>query len=296
MKIDFIGRKTLWFSLSAILIALSIIGIVVRGLHFGIEFTGGTEISWRFEKKVNISEVRKVLSIGGLQNAVVQPSEKTDFFIRTQRLSTSAQEKATNALKSNLGGDQLSIQSVGAAWGQQITNSAVLALILSMAALLAYISIRFEFKMAVSAIIALVHDILITLGIYALSGKEITPSTIAALLTILGYSLYDTIVVFHRILENSNRLIKKPYSDVVNDSVNEVLVRSINTSVTTLLPVVALLTIGGETLKDFAFALFVGIASGTYSSIFTASPILAIWKEREPKYIALRKRLAKKAV
>lgn len=142
--------------------------------------------------------------------------------------------------------------------------------------------------MAVCAVVALFHDILITVGVYALVGREVTPYTVAALLTILGYSLYDTIVVFHRIRENSAHLIKETYGGMVNKSVNQVLIRSINTSVTTLLPVVCVLLIGGETLKDFAFALFVGIASGTYSSIFTASPLLAVWKEREPRFKALK--------
>jgi SecD/SecF fusion protein len=212
--------------------------------------------------------------------------------IKSKNLSKETQKNVLGVFESNFGIKEVRyIQSVGPGWGVHVTRAAITALILSLGSLLIYISIRFEYKMAVSAIIALFHDILITIGIYALVGKEVTPNTIAALLTILGYSLYDTIVVFHRILENSTRIGKRTYSVMVNDSINQVLVRSLNTTFTTLLPVIALLSFGGETLKDFAFALFVGVASGAYSSIFTASPILAVWKEKEPKYKSLRKRI-----
>lgn len=294
MKFDFIGKKKIWFAISAVVLVISIAAIVINGLKFGIEFTGGTEIIWKFDKKTNLKDVRTTFKKLKIEEPSILPSEKNTFFIRTKSLNKDMQLKVYEGIKKQLGGERLSIQAVGAAWGEQITNSAITALSLSILAILVYISVRFDFKMAVSAVIALIHDILITIGVYALVGRMVTPSTIAALLTILGYSLYDTIVVFHRILENSSKLTKMTYSDVVNESVNEVLVRSINTSVTTLLPIAAILTVGGETLKDFAFALFVGIVSGAYSSIFNASPILAVWKEREPKYVALRKRLEKK--
>jgi SecD/SecF fusion protein len=160
-------------------------------------------------------------------------------------------------------------------------------------AILFYTSLRFEYKMSVTAVIALIHDVIIVLGVYALSGREITPNTIAALLTIMGYSIYDTIVVFHRMRENSQRLVKQSFMSMANESVNQVIVRSMNTSITSLLPVLVLFFFGGETLKDFAFALVVGLLAGAYSSIGVASPIYAMWKEREPKFQALKKKYAK---
>jgi len=168
----------------------------------------------------------------------------------------------------------------------------MIAFFLSILAILLYVSLRFEYKMSVMAIVALVHDIIITLGIYALSGLEVTPNTVAALLTILGYSLYDTIVVFHRIKENSQNLQKQSFMSMANESINEVFVRSLNTTITSLIPVLVMLFFGGPTLKDFAFALTIGLAVGAYSSIGVAAPLYAMWKETEPKYKALAKKYA----
>lgn len=294
MNIDFIGKWRIWFALSAIFIAVAVGAIFIKGLKFGIEFQGGTEIIWTFDQPKKISDVRKTLTTVNLGKSVIQASNKRDVLIRTRKLSQPEQIKVKKALTEQLGGELDSIQSVGAAWGKEITRTSLIALSISLLGLLGYISIRFEFKMAVSAITALAHDILITIGIYALVSREITPATIAALLTILGYSLYDTIVVFHRITENVRATTKKMYSEIVNASLNQVMVRSINTSITTLIPVGSILLFGGETLKDFAFALFIGIAAGTYSSFFIASPMIALWKDREPKYVSLKKRLARK--
>ncbi|TLM77543.1 MAG: protein translocase subunit SecF, partial [Actinobacteria bacterium] len=183
--------------------------------------------------------------------------------------------------------------TIGPGWGKNITDRAMLAFVLSLVAILLYISIRFsEWKMAVSAIVALVHDIIITLGIYALFKFEVTPNTIAALLTIIGYSLYDTIVVFHRIKENSANLTKQSFMSMANESINEVLVRSLNTAVTSLIPVVVMLFFGGSTLQDFAFALTIGLLVGAYSSIGVAAPLYTMWKSTEPKYAALAKKYA----
>lgn len=296
MNINFIGRWRIWFALSAAVVAVAVGSLVLNGLNFGIEFRGGTVMELRGEKAVTAEQVRNVLAgfdeeVAG--SAIIQPTQDNGVIVRTQRLVPEQQQGASAALTEELNLERQSVQSVGPAWGQQITRAAVIALILSIGALLIYISLRFEFKMAISAVVALVHDVLIAIGIYALVGREVTPATVAALLTILGYSLYDTIVVFHRIVENSSKLVKMTYSEMANTSVNQVLMRSINTSITTLLPVTSILLLGGETLKDFAFALFVGIASAAYSSIFTASPLLALWKEREPKYVALRRRIQK---
>jgi SecD/SecF fusion protein len=299
MKFDFIGRKRLWFAISGIIILVGFLALIVRGLNFGIEFKGGTSFDLRLKKSAQVGEIREAISPLGLGKSVIQPVGRpgdNEVLIRTRALSEREQARVIETLDNKWGVDRraVEIQTVGPGWGANVTQAALIALGLSFAALLVYISWRFEFKMAVSALVALFHDLLITVGIYALVGKEVTPNTVAALLSILGYSLYDTIVVFHRVLENSPRIGRRTYSTMVNDSINEVFVRSINTSLTTLLPVTALLFLGGEVLRDFAFALFVGITSGAYSSIFTASPILTVWKESEPRYKAFRVRAEKR--
>ena len=179
----------------------------------------------------------------------------------------------------------------GPTFGETVARSAIYAIIFSLLAIMAYVAFRFEPKFAVPVLIALFHDLLITAGVYSLSGREVTTSTVAALLTILGFSLYDTVIVFDRIRENAPRMPRATFSQIVNRSMSEVLIRSLATSSSTLFPVAALLLFGGETLKDFAFALLVGIASGTYSSIFIASPVLTAWKEREPAYVQRRRRI-----
>jgi SecD/SecF fusion protein len=223
----------------------------------------------------------------------VQTTER-GYIVRSSETKTvSAEQQATvlaDALK--VAATDRQVSTIGPEWGSNITNSALLALAVSMIAILAYISIRFEYKMAVTGVIALVHDAVITLGIYALLGRQVTPNTVAALLTILGYSLYDTIVVFHRIRENTQNLSKKTFMDMANDSLNQVLARWVNTGLSSLIPVICLLVLGGETLRDFAFALTVGLISGAYSSVAVASPLYAMWKEREPRFAALRKKFA----
>ena len=201
-------------------------------------------------------------------------------------------DAAKVAAATGLKADTFQVTTIGPGWGKNITNSALLAFGLSLIAIMLYVSLRFEYKMSVTAIVALIHDITITLGIYALVGLEVTPNTVAALLTILGYSLYDTIVVFHRIKENSQGLVKQSFMSMANESINEVLVRSINTTLVSLIPVLTMLFFGGSTLKDFAFALSIGLLVGAYSSIGVAAPLYAMWKETEPKYKALAKKFA----
>jgi len=173
-----------------------------------------------------------------------------------------------------------------------VTRAAIIALVISILAILLYVSLRFEYKMSVTAVLALVHDTLIVLGVYVLAGREMTPNTVAALLTIIGYSLYDTIVVFHRIRENTMAVGKRTFMDMANESINQVFIRWVNTAMTQIIPVLCLLFFGGETLRDFAFAMTVGLISGAYSSIFLASPLYAVWKETEPRYQALKKKYA----
>lgn len=294
-KIDFLGHKKYMFAVSLVLLAIAIGSLAVRGLTFGIEFQGGTVMTFAaMDESVDVGTVRDALEQAGIEGATIQPVEGEGYLVRTSESDVEAAAASFDQVVEILGleDQQPTVTTIGPNWGENITNRALLALILSVSALLLWISIRFEYKMSVTAIIALVHDIVITLGIYSLVGREVTPNTIAALLTILGYSIYDTIVVFHRIKENSQRLVKKTFEEMANDSINQVFGRSINTSLTSLIPVICLLAFGGETLKDFAFALVFGLGVGAYSSIGVASPIYSIWKEREPKYQALKRKAA----
>jgi len=292
-RFDFIGRKGIWFALSTAVIAVGIAALIIKGLAFGIEFKGGTLFQVKFAKPVTVAQVRAAVRPLGLGDSTIQRTGgKRSVFVRTSELSVAKQAQVKAALVA-LGAEDFLIQGVGASWGARLTRGTLVALLVSLLVVLGFIAARFEFKMGVAAVIALVHDVLVALGLYALVGREVTTSTVAAFLTILGYSLYDTIVIFDRVRENTPGLKTKTYSDMINESVNQSLRRSINTSLTSIIPVASLLLFGGETLKDFAFALLVGLVSGAYSSIFIASPILAIWKEGEPKYAALRKKLAK---
>ena len=247
--------------------------------------------SW---KVADIEEVREVLKDIDLGDSVIQfvGDENNEMVIRTKHLSINKQQKVQDLIEET-GATDFSIQSVGPTWGKRLSQGTVIALILSLGVVLIFVSIRFEFKMGASATVALTHDVLIAVGLYALLGREVTTSTIAAFLTILGYSMYDTIVVFDRIRENLTGMKKVTYSSMVNKSLNQVLRRSINTSMTSIIPVTSLLILGGEVLGDFAFALFIGLVSGSYSSIFIASPFLAMWKEKEPRYKAIRQRAEK---
>jgi len=299
-NIDFLGNKKWLFAFSAALIALSIGSLAIRGLVFGIEFQGGTVMTFVADGGVTTDDMRSALDAANVPNAgnaTIQPTDDGGFLVRTAEGDADAANEAFGAIVAELGlpEQDVNVTTIGPGWGKNITEKALYALGASILAILAYISLRFEYKMSITAVIALVHDVIITLGIYSLFGKEFTPNTMAALLTILGYSLYDTIVVFHRVRENSQRLVKQTFQQMANESINQVLARSINTSLTSLIPVVCLLTFGGSTLKDFAFALFIGMISGAYSSIGVASPIYALWKEREPKFQALKKKYERHA-
>lgn len=296
--IDFIGRTWLWFAISGAIIVIAIVALFVRGLNFGIDFTGGTELDVKVKPGTTIETVRGAAASVGRGGAQIQSSGKDTYIIRVTKLDEESLAKLTEALKTQGGvAEVLGVNDVGPGWGGEVSRQATIALLVFLAAILIYISIRFEFKMAISSIVALFHDLIITVGVYALSGRQITPATVIAVLTILGYSLYDTIVIFDRIKENADLLTRqsrKTYSQVVNESINQVLARSINTSLTTLIPIVSILIFGGDSLKAFAFPLFVGILAGTYSSIFVASPFLAFWKEREPKFSAYREQAARR--
>ncbi|MFI4984998.1 MAG: protein translocase subunit SecD [Gemmatimonadales bacterium] len=301
---DFMGASKWFFSLSGTILLVGALAIGGKGLNFGISFKSGTRIQTAFVKPVSERQVAAAMSAAGYGNAQVQKFVNksiggTGFQISTKTLQPETVKKVHAALDARFasgsvaGTKNFSSTSIGPTFGKTVANSAVIAIIASLLVISAYIALRFEWKYAVPVLIALMHDLLITAGVYSLTGREVTTATVAALLTILGYSLYDTIIVFDRVRENVPRMPRAAFSQIVNRSMSEVLTRSLATSFCTLLPVMALLLFGGETLKDFAFALMVGVASGAYSSIFIASPVLTHWKEREGTYRSRRVRIVR---
>ncbi len=296
---DFMGSSRWFFSLSGTILIIGALALATQQLNFGIDFKAGTRISVALVKPTNEEGVREALDkagIGGEEIQQVSDPEfgKNVFQVQASQLGPAEVAKAQTALEGEFGvvANGFDSTSVGPTFGQQVASSALKALVFSLLVICAYVAFRFDPKFAVPVLIALFHDILITAGVYALTGKEVSSGTVAAFLTILGYSLYDTIIVFDRIRENMPRMPRAAFSQIVNRSMSEVLTRSLATSFTTLLAVVSLLIFGGATLQDFAFAMLVGIASGTYSSIFIASPVLTAWKEREPGFARRRARIA----
>ena len=295
-RFDFMGASKYFFSASGVILLIGALAIAGRGLELGIDFESGTRIQASLSEPVSVDDVRSTMDRAGFEDAEVQTLTAPDLGENVVQISTGQLEppqvvEVEKALEQDFGLDSSSSNSIGPSFGKSIANSAIVAIIASLSVIAVYIALRFQWKFAVPVLIALMHDILITGGVYALVGREVTASTVAALLTILGFSLYDTIIVFDRIRENVPRMPSATFSQIVNRSMSEVIVRSLATSFCTLLPVLALLLFGGETLKDFAFALIVGVASGAYSSVFIAGPVLTLWKEREPIYKARTTRM-----
>jgi SecD/SecF fusion protein len=290
MQIDFMRRRYLWFAISGTIIAIGAVSLGVRGLNFGIDFRGGTQVTFKTPKPVALDQVRSQAKAIGRGDAIIQGrgastgGDYQSFQIRTKSLSTAQQNTLSNDLQQRLGATALGIKSVSSSFGHQIARLAILAVIVSLLLIVLYIAIRFDFKFALPVIIALIHDIAITVGVYSLTHREVSTSTVAAVLTVLGYSIYDTIIIFDRIRENVKLMQRSSFATIANVSLWETIRRSLATTFITLLPVTSLLLFGGATLKDFAFALLVGIGSGAYSSIFIAAPLLTMWKEREPEY------------
>ena len=285
---DFMGWSRWFFSMSGVILLICALAIGGKGLNFGIDFESGTRITAALEKPATVEQVRDAIGPAGFGDAKIQTIKNPELGNNVVQISAEESGKTqqvTNALDDEFGitGDP-EISEIGPTFGQSVANSALVAIIASLLVISIYITLRFEWKFAVPVLIALAHDILITAGIYALVGREVTTSTVAALLTILGFSLYDTIIVFDRIRENVPRMPSAAFSQIYNRSMSEVVVRSLATSFCTVLPVLALFLFGGETLQDFAFALIIGTLSGAYSSIFIAGPVLVHWKEREPVY------------
>jgi preprotein translocase subunit SecF len=287
-----IKHRNWWFALSGFFIVLSLIGLFGRGLNYSIAFKGGAQLTYTAKTVPSVADVQGILAqYGRAADSQVEIVGNDQVNIRTDTLTTlgpRAQDmREALANQAGINVDEISEQDVGPTWGNQISRKALEGLIVFLVLVSIYISFRFEPKMAASALIALAHDLIITAGIYALVGRQVTPETIIAILTILGYSLYDTVVIFDKIKENAGMtamVARETYSGMVNLSLNQTLMRSLNTSLVVLLPIGSLLLFGGQTLKDFAFALFIGVAAGTYSSIFIAAPLLAFLKEREPRY------------
>ncbi|CAN5320799.1 hypothetical protein BH18ACT14_BH18ACT14_03300 [soil metagenome] len=294
-KVDFLGKRRIWFALSAVIVLVGLGSLGLKGLNLGIDFEGGSQVSFKTPEPVSVERVRAEAAKIGKQNAVIQGTGSQvaggyrEFKMKTESLSGPEQTELQNTLRRDLGATGLGVKNVSATFSRQVLQSAIIAIVVSLLLVVGYIAIRFQFTFAVPVLIALVHDILITLGVYSLTGREVSASTVAAVLTILGYSIYDTIIIFDRVRENIPLMRNSSFAAIANQSLWETVRRSLATTFITLLPVSALLIFGGATLKDFAFALLVGIGSGAYSTIFIATPILSYLMEREPEY-AKRKR------
>jgi SecD/SecF fusion protein len=297
VRFDFMGKSRWFFAVSGVILLICGLAIAINGLNFGIDFEGGTRITASLEQPASIDQVRDALGSVGLGDAEIQTVDNPELGenvvqISAEELSQGEVDRTNEALEQEFGvTDQPSFESIGASFGQSVADKAIIAIIASLIVVSVYITLRFQWKFAVPVLIALMHDLLITGGVYALVGREVTASTVAALLTILGFSLYDTIVVFDRIRENIPRMPNAAFSQIYNRSMSEVIVRSLATSFCAGLPILALLLFGGETLQDFAFALLIGTLSGTYSSVFIAGPVLTYWKEREAVYHARAERI-----
>ena len=297
-RYDFMGASKWFFSFSGTILLIGALSIAGSGLKFGIDFQSGTQIKTALTRPATENAIRSVMVANGVLDAQIQKVSSKQlgtnaFQISTKKLQPTDVPKIQGALKARFGDTvNFSSNSIGPTFGATVAKQAIIAIIASLLVISIYIALRFEWKYAVPVLIALMHDLLITAGVYSLTGREVTTSTVAALLTILGYSLYDTIIVFDRVRENVPRMPRAAFSQIVNRSMSEVLTRSLATTFCTLLPILSLLLFGGATLKDFAFALLVGVASGAYSSIFIASPVLTHWKEREPAYARRHARIA----
>jgi len=307
VSINFVGRQRTWYAISGAILLTSVIALLVKGLNFSLEFRGGSSFTFPPTSSTSENAIARVVNAAGGNDASVQYSSSPSLHqwtVQTGTLTSHVSQEVTNALASafHLTQSSIAVQFVGPTWGGQITSKAIEALIIFLVVIVIYLTIAFEWRMAVAAFVALMHDILITVGVYALTGFSVSPTSVIGLLTILGYSLYDTVVVFDKVRENTAGLLttqRSTYSDAANLALNQTLVRSMNTSLTALLPVASILFVGAGllgagTLKDLSLVLFVGMLSGTYSSIFIATPVLADLKERQPEYKDLAAKVSRR--
>ncbi|MFJ1827071.1 protein translocase subunit SecF [Streptomyces sp. NPDC088178] len=302
---DFIGKRKIWYGVSILITITAIVGLAVSGLNMGIEFKGGAVFTTP-KTSVSVDEAENIATEASGHQAIVQKLGNGGLRIQITEVDTAKSDQIKTQLSKDLDvpTEKIAADLVGPSWGEQIANKAWTGLGVFMVLVVIYLAIAFEWRMAVAALVALIHDITITVGIYALVGFEVTPGTVIGLLTILGYSLYDTVVVFDSLRESTDGITKQTrwtYGEIANRSINGTLVRSINTTVVALLPVAGLLFIGGGVLgagmlNDISLSLFVGLAAGAYSSIFIATPLVVDLKGRDPQMKALKKRvLAKRA-
>jgi SecD/SecF fusion protein len=289
-KIDIVGLRRVWFTTATVILVIAVAAIVFKGLNLGIDFEGGTQVSFETAEPTAVEEVRDEMGALGRAGAVIQgrgdetDGEYTQFQIKTESLTTAEQNELTRALENDLGAESIGIRNVSGSFSEQILRSAIYAIVASLILIVIYVTIRFEFIFALPIFRALFYDITVAMGVYALFGWEVTAATVAALLTILGYSMYDTIIIFDRVRENIPLMRKSSFAAIANQSLWETVRRSLATTFITLLPILSLILFGGDTLKEFAFALLIGIASGAFSTIFIATPFLAVLKEREPEF------------
>jgi preprotein translocase subunit SecF len=309
VSFDFVGRQKMWYSISGAILAVSVAALLIFHLNFSVDFKGGDIFKFTPAASAHLSQQQvasTAINAGANSSAIVQQVGGKSWSVQTSSFAHSSTQLHVLSALAKLGHvstNQVSLQSVGPSWGGQISQKALEALIAFLIVIVLYLSVAFEWRMAASALVALVHDIVITVGVYALVGFEVSPASVIGLLTILGYSLYDTVVVFDKVRENTAGLLatrRTRYSEAANLALNQTLVRSINTSLIALLPVVAILAVsasllGNGELKDLSLVLFVGMLSGTYSSICIATPVLADLKERQPEYRQLAKQIAQRA-
>lgn len=298
-EFDFVGARRTFLIISSVLLVVSTLSLAVRGLNLSLDFRGGVAVETENPAGADVGQVRDALAPLGLSDARIQLlADGQGLRVQTEALDADRADEFVRAVAGVAGTEvqDTNVDEVGPTFGAQIAERAVLALLVFLGTVILFIWWRLEWKMALSGIAALFHDLIITFGVYSITGFEVTPATVIAVLTILGYSLYDTVVVFDKVKENIETSDRVTFTDIVNRSMNQVLMRSVNTSLTSLLPVGSLLFVGSfllgaRTLLEFALALFVGIAAGTYSSIAVASPLLALWKEREEEWTRIRRRL-----
>lgn len=285
---DILGKRKIWYTISAIVIGIGLIFLLINGLNLGIDFNGGTLMEFSFENEVTTDQVRNVLEeINIAEDSKIQRSDSAGMhgvIIRAKTLDSEEIVAVEEAVKNEFAtAEMLRTEMVGPTIGQELRINALLAMLAASIAIVAYISFRFEFRFAVVSIITLMHDVLITIGIFAIIGREVNTPFVAALLTIVGYSINDTIVIFDRIRENMKLMHRVPFIEQANTAVVDTLPRSINTSLTTLITILAIYFFGGASIQTFMLALFIGMFAGTYSSIFVASPLLVTWQNRISK-------------
>ncbi|MCJ7813897.1 MAG: protein translocase subunit SecF, partial [Candidatus Atribacteria bacterium] len=277
---DFVKNRRTAYIISAVIILVGLISIIFQGFNYGIDFAGGTLLQIKFNKSISITEVRDTLSELNLSQSTIQTLSENEFVIRTEKIDSEQRKEILSALRENLADlEILRVETVGPVIGENLKMLSLYALLFAFIGIIIYITLRFEFKFSIISILALLHDCLIVLGIFSLLQKEITISIVAAVLTIIGYSLNNTIVILDRLRENIKFKTREPFENLVNMSINQSLSRTINTTLTTIIPILALYFFGGNILSDFALALFIGMVAGTYSSIFIASPLLLEWNK-----------------